>query len=215
MIYAVLPIKLDSKELPNKNIMDFNGKPMFAWALESMLASGMIDKCVVSSSECDKIKDIIIELKIKSDKIIYLDRPEELNGDTELLDVIKHSSDKLFIDDNDLILQIQPNKPLINVCIVDRCIEHYLSYNLDTLFTVQEIKTAIDWEYKQSRRHGEKHFKSCSLVKIWNGKTIKKAKSGTWGFGSDHYNMVIPDWHIEIDSFDDYRMALAFKKAGF
>ena len=46
---AVIPARGGSKRIPNKNIIDFNGKPMIAWTIDAAQKSGLFDKIVVST----------------------------------------------------------------------------------------------------------------------------------------------------------------------
>ena len=85
---------------------------------------------------------------------------------------------------------------------------------MSTKFTIQNIETAVNWQYKASRQEGKKNFKSCAVVKIFDYETLKNAKRNTWGFGKNHYDYVIDQTHIEVDDIIDFRMCEALKRAG-
>ena len=51
---AVIPARGGSKRLPNKNIMEFYGKPMIAWTIEAALHSRLFDLVLVST-DCEEI----------------------------------------------------------------------------------------------------------------------------------------------------------------
>ena len=42
MISAILPIKEESQRVDNKNFKHINGKPRFAWIIESLLRFGLL-----------------------------------------------------------------------------------------------------------------------------------------------------------------------------
>jgi CMP-N-acetylneuraminic acid synthetase len=65
-----------SKGLPNKNILDFCGKPLIQWSIETILKSKMIDKLIVST-DSRKIADLAINLGAHVPFI----RPKELASD--------------------------------------------------------------------------------------------------------------------------------------
>jgi len=52
-ILAIIPARGGSKRLPNKNILELDGKPLIAWSIEEGLKSKYIDKVVVSSDSED------------------------------------------------------------------------------------------------------------------------------------------------------------------
>lgn len=54
---AIIPARGGSKRLPNKNIVDFFGKPMIAWTIEAALDTNMFDVVLVST-DCKEIAKI-------------------------------------------------------------------------------------------------------------------------------------------------------------
>ncbi len=54
---AIIPARGGSKRLPNKNIIDFKGKPMIAWTIEVALQSGLFHRVLVST-DSSEIADI-------------------------------------------------------------------------------------------------------------------------------------------------------------
>ncbi|MCH2547444.1 MAG: pseudaminic acid cytidylyltransferase [Alphaproteobacteria bacterium] len=49
MNLAVIPARSGSKRIANKNIATFCGKPMIAWSIEAVRASGLFDHIIVST----------------------------------------------------------------------------------------------------------------------------------------------------------------------
>ena len=56
-VLAIIPARGGSKRLPDKNILDLNGKPLIAWTIESALQSKFVDKVIVSTDSL-QIKEI-------------------------------------------------------------------------------------------------------------------------------------------------------------
>ena len=54
---AIIPARGGSKRIPRKNIKDFFGKPVIAYAIELAIKSGLFD-CVMVSTEDEEIKEI-------------------------------------------------------------------------------------------------------------------------------------------------------------
>lgn len=48
-VIAIIPARGGSKRIPNKNIIDFKGKPMIAWTIEAALKSNLFERVVVST----------------------------------------------------------------------------------------------------------------------------------------------------------------------
>ena len=53
MRIAVIPARGGSKRIPRKNIKDFCGKPMIAWAIEVALQSRCFDSVIVSTDDAE------------------------------------------------------------------------------------------------------------------------------------------------------------------
>ena len=54
---ALIPARGNSKSIPRKNLIDFNGKPLIFWTIEAAIKSKYIDEVYVSSED-DEILDI-------------------------------------------------------------------------------------------------------------------------------------------------------------
>jgi CMP-N-acetylneuraminic acid synthetase len=50
---AVIPARGGSRRLPDKNIIDFMGKPMIAWTIEAAQAAGLFDRILVSTDSAE------------------------------------------------------------------------------------------------------------------------------------------------------------------
>lgn len=219
MIKAIIPLKTDSKELPRKNFLYFCGQQMYEWAVQACLDCQSIDEVYISISPCPEAR----EIKAKYPAVKIIDRPQELNGDVELLEVMKHAAEKVG-KRGDIFVQVQANKPLTKASDLRWLVNLFREENLYSLFTIQKIRQALLYkkeneyilEYKEGRDRGEiEYFKSCAIAKIWTFNTLKDAKKGTWGIGEKHLNQVIDNYHIEIDSEEDFKVAEALKRAGF
>jgi len=227
MNIAVIGIKTDSKGVPRKAFRHFCGLPLWQWIFQAATDCKYIDKIVLSCTDkwvADKVKKVF-------PKVIWVKRPKELNGETELLEVTKHAFKKVA-KKGDTCIQLQISKPLTTAKLLEQIIEFYNKVPIgvfsspyvwnyknglmpwDSLFTVQKINTAVNMEYKQAKQIGKDNIKSMALCKIWNYKTLINAKKFTWGMGENHYNYLIDERHIEIDSELDWQIAELLKKGG-
>ena len=52
-IIAIIPARGGSKRIPRKNIKNFMGKPMIAYAIEACLSSNIFDEVMVSTDDAE------------------------------------------------------------------------------------------------------------------------------------------------------------------
>lgn len=87
MNVAIIPARGSSKRIPRKNIRDFCGRPMIAWTIDALQASGSIERIVVSTDD-DEVAKIAASLGAD----LPFRRPRELADDhTATLPVIAHA----------------------------------------------------------------------------------------------------------------------------
>jgi pseudaminic acid cytidylyltransferase len=95
MKVAIIPARGGSKRIPRKNIKEFNGKPIIAWAILAAQKSGIFDHVVVSTDD-DEIKSVAE----KYGAIVPFIRPADIADDhTPTVPVISHAVkeiDKLY-----------------------------------------------------------------------------------------------------------------------
>ena len=136
---AIIPARGGSKRLPNKNILDLNGKPLIAWSIEAAKKLKKIDDIVVTS-DSEKILNIAKEYNVKAIK-----RPDFLASDTATtFDAIKHAI--VTLDDKyEYIVLLQPTSPLRNEKHIDGAIELLEKKNADAVISVCEMEHSPLW----------------------------------------------------------------------
>lgn len=77
---AIIPVRTGSKRLPQKNLKNFHGRPLFTYTIDCALESGLFDEIHVST-ESDEVIAMCDELGVKPAFI----RPEELANDSATL----------------------------------------------------------------------------------------------------------------------------------
>ena len=193
---------------------------MFSWAIRAALECQSIDKVYVSTHFEDAFEVIKNFFNYEDHNVYHIPRPIELHGNCELLEVMKHAlqhtegemDGESKVDD--IYIQIQVNKPLTTKIDLYKFINRFKVNKLDSLFQIQEIKTAIVGTYKASRSEGQRKFKSCAMAKIWTKQALASAKSGTYGQGEKHEDLVVPNWHTEIDTMADFDIAEVLLRSG-
>ena len=85
MKVCIIPARGGSKRIPRKNIRDFCGRPMIAWAIGHAIQSELFDKIIVSTDNND-----IANVALAAGAEIPFKRPDDLSDD--FLDFACHSS---------------------------------------------------------------------------------------------------------------------------
>jgi CMP-N,N'-diacetyllegionaminic acid synthase len=135
---AVIPARGGSKGIPDKNIIDVNGKPLIQYSIEAAQQSKYIDKIFVST-DSEKIANVAIKCGIN---VPFL-RPKELATDTsKTIDVLVDLVNR-FKEQNeyfDYLVLLQPTQPLRQYFHIDQAIEKIVNTNVNSLVSVSKVK---------------------------------------------------------------------------
>ena len=100
-VVALLPMKGNSERVKNKNLKDFCGNPLYHRVMDVLLASKYINQVIVNTDSDDIRADI---LKHYPERVIIIDRPEEIVGD--FVSMNKIIENDISIIDSDLLYPI-------------------------------------------------------------------------------------------------------------
>ncbi len=137
--YAIVPAKEHSERVPNKNIRNFNGKPLFYWIINTLKKIEDIEK-IILDTDSDKISDFV--LKFFPDITINF-RPEHLHGDFVSMNKI---IENILINYNDtnFFIQTHVTNPCLKKETIEKAIEIFKIQNdYDSLFTVTKIQARL------------------------------------------------------------------------
>ena len=135
---AVIPARGGSKGLPGKNVRLLAGRPLIAYAIETALASKLIDRVIVSTDD----PEIARIARAYGAEVPFM-RPQELALDDspEWL-VWRHAIQTLGAYENGLVMDvfvcIPPTSPLRAVEDVDACINALLGSDADIVITIKK-----------------------------------------------------------------------------
>lgn len=122
-IIALIPARGGSVGVKRKNIRNFCGKPLIYWTVEAAKKSNYIDNIYVSTED-EEIEYVSWQCGVE-----VLKRPKELaQNDSHIKDVMKYHINELGLDDNDLIVLLNPTSPiriLGDINIIDKTIEQF------------------------------------------------------------------------------------------
>ena len=137
-IKALLPMKGMSERVQNKNMRDFDGRPLYHAIMNTLLKSKYIEKVVINTDS-----EIIAEDAKKNfrNSVRIIDRPKEIQGGNVSMNVIINYD--LSKVDGEHFLQTHSTNPLLRVEILDKAIEIYFENldNYDSLFSVTRVQT--------------------------------------------------------------------------
>jgi pseudaminic acid cytidylyltransferase len=215
---AVIPARGGSKRIPRKNIKEFCGKPMIAWAITKAQESGLFDHVVISTDD-----EEIANIGRKWGAETPFTRPVDLADDlTPTVPVIAHAV-KSCLDlgwEADYVYCIYPCVPFLQVKDLVSAFDLAIDRNAEFVYPVTEYAHPIQramWQLPS----GEMQFfspqfeltRTQDLEKSYHdtgqfylGKAsawLAQKKMHTAGLG-----MSIPNWRVvDIDNENDWNRA--------
>ena len=135
---TIIPARGGSKQLKNKNILEFDGKPLIYWTIRSAQKSKFV-KDIVISTDSKKIAKICEKFKCKVPSL----RPKKLSLSNTLMnkvieyEVKKNSKNKRY----DAVILLQPTSPLRTYIDINNSIKlFYKSTKATSLVSVVPVE---------------------------------------------------------------------------
>lgn len=146
---ALIPIKLSSQRLPEKNIKSFyDGTPLMSFIQQVCLQSDRIDQTYVYCSD-DRIQRYVLP------GVTYLKRPDYLNGDSiNANDLIREF---MKVVDADIYVNTHATSPFAKVETINRCIDMVAGGEYDSAFCAESIRTFL-WAEGRPINFDPSHF---------------------------------------------------------
>jgi len=136
IIIALVPMKAHSERVPNKNIRDFAGNPLYYYILNSLSQSKYIQEIYIDTdSEIISKKAPKIFSKVK-----IIKRPKKLRGDfISMNNIIAYDLSQI---DGEYFLQTHTTNPLLKTETINKAIEVFLNLKgYDSLFSVNRFQS--------------------------------------------------------------------------
>ncbi|WP_207653896.1 cytidylyltransferase domain-containing protein [Clostridium sp. BSD9I1] len=176
-IVALVPMKGHSERVPNKNIRDFAGEPLFFKILESLEKSRYIKDIYI-----DTDSDVIQELAIKNFDVKFIRRPKELIGDfISMNDIINYDLTQI---DSPYYIQTHSTNPLLTTETIDKVIEFYFENisTYDSLFTVTRLQTRLFDKNQNAINHNPNE-----LIRTQDLSPVFEENSNIYMFSKDSF----------------------------
>jgi CMP-N,N'-diacetyllegionaminic acid synthase len=220
-VIAIIPARGGSKGIPNKNIINFCGKPLIAWTIEQCIKAEDVNEVWVSSDD-DDILDIAKQYGAKTIK-----RPCDISGDTatsesawlHAIDFLQQKNIPL-----DVILAPQVTSPLRETIDINNAISKFVEGGYDSMFSSSTTDDLFFWEesdagidsvnydYKNRKRRQdikEQIIENGSFY-LFKPEIIKKYNNR---FGGKIGHSKMEFWKMfEIDNLDDLKMCQLLMK---
>lgn len=221
-IQAIILARGGSKGIPNKNIIEFCGKPLIYWTIKQ-LQNSKFNFDIWVSSDCSHILEIS-----KSYGASTIKRPKEISDDfstseSAWLHAVKNIESKGV--EFETIIAPQLTSPLRFSTDFDLAIEKFKKHKYDSLFTCCEMDNLFIWHNKENNIDG-KYFshlerpsrrQDSSQDYIENGSFYLFTKNSIVTNQSRHGlkrgKYIMPLWQIfEIDTEEDLEVCSKIMK---
>lgn len=131
-VVAIVPIKLSSRRLPNKNFLKLGDKPLSKHILDRLLDVDVIDEVYCYSSQPQI-------MSMYSDKVRFLSRPSALDSDSTLAnELFGYAVEKI---DAEIVVICHATGPFIRSASIEAGVNAVLSGDFDCAFSVMKART--------------------------------------------------------------------------
>lgn len=213
-IVGMIPARLGSKRIFQKNLRILGGKPLIAHIIESALATKKFDEIYINS-ESEIFEEIATNYGIK-----FYKRDENLAGDSNI-------NDEFLIDfvkniESDICIQLLPTSPFIESNQILLFVDEMLNKNYETLVSTSRHQIAavynnkpINFTFNEPHRSSQTMnpvFTYATVLMGWNTKQlIKNFETNGYVYhgveGKTGYFELSGLASIDIDNEDDFILA--------
>jgi CMP-N-acetylneuraminic acid synthetase len=151
-IVALLPMKANSERVKGKNFRDFNGKPLFSWIFNTLLAVEAIDEIIINTDA----RHILAENGlVDGPRVRIRDRKPEICGDFVSMNLVL--ADDVANEPADIYVMTHTTNPLLSEASVRGSIALYqkglADGAADSVFTVNKFQTRFYREDASAINH--------------------------------------------------------------
>lgn len=141
---AIIPARAGSKRIPNKNIADFAGSPLFTWSVHAGLKCPMINETFVST-DSTAYQEIALSIGAQCPVLRSIDLAEDITSSADVvlsvLDWYKQELKRRF----DYFVLLQPTSPLRNAQDISDAIQLRQERSAPAVISVCETECPPAW----------------------------------------------------------------------
>jgi N-acylneuraminate cytidylyltransferase len=206
-LVALLPMKGHSERVPNKNLREFNGRPLCHWMLNTLTATPEVDGILVDTDASE------IATEARRFDATVVERPEGLRGDhVPMNDIIQYDVDR---SEADVYLQTHCTNPLLRPETVSEAVGAFEERDCDSLFSVTPLRTRL-WDADCTPINHERDelkrtqdldpvYEENSNVYLFTGESLER-RGNRIGDDPTVFRMDAME-AIDIDEMVDFRIA--------
>lgn len=159
---ALIPIKLSSKRVPNKNIKPFfDGTPLMSFIQQTCLDAGNIDEVYIYCSD-DSIKPYVLP------GVHYVKRPSFLDEDDKNAnDIIREFMSTI---DADIYVNAHTTSPFAKSSTIAELVDRVVSGEYDSAFCAESLRTFM-WQDGRPINFDPDHFPRTQDLPVIYGET--------------------------------------------
>ena len=221
---AIIPARGGSKRIPKKNILDFNGKPMIAWTIESAIESNCFDHVLVST-DSEEIADISrsygAEVPFLRDGL-----SDDLTPSSTVTISALNQAVEYWNEEYETVVQLMPNCPLRSKNTIQDFLNefHKKEYNfliscfrfgwMNPWWAIKKENEKHTFLFPEAIKKRSQDLDSlwCPTGSIWAASSLKLIEFGTF-YGPDvsffEIDLVSA---VDIDDFEDLKFASALSQ---
>jgi len=182
---AMIPARLGSKRVHNKNLRLINGKPLIGYIIDAVKRSGVFDE-IYLNSESDIMKTIADDYGIKFYKRPDALSTDEATNDDFVLDFINNVK-------CDTLYQFLATSPFIEAAHIIEFFEMMNDGDYDTLISTTDVQIECMYENKPLNfKQKEKTPPSQSLT------PVKAYACGLMAWKSEKFKKIFPSMTLDI-----------------
>lgn len=221
-IIAVIPARGGSKRIPKKNIIDFMGKPMMAWTIESAIKSNIFDRIILSTDDPNMAevgKSFGLDVPF-----LRINKNDDISPVSEATITAIAQAEDFYNEKYDIVVQLMANAPLRNENDIIEHVKHFKDNN--NTFQISSFKfgwmnpwwavkinkeETPEWIHPEAMKSRSQDLPDlyCPTGVIWIAKIDELKKSNT--FYGHNYKFHEINWKnaVDIDDYEDLDFAKA------
>ncbi len=132
--HVIIPARLDSTRLPGKVLLDIDGKPMLQHVFERATESGA--ESVVIATDNEKIQSVAEKFGAQ----VWMTSPDHETGSDRIAEAVS----ALGFEEDDLIVNVQGDEPLIPPVVIHQLAETLSAHESVKVATLYEPITTVE-----------------------------------------------------------------------
>ena len=217
---AVIPARGGSKRIPNKNIVDFLGKPIIAWTIDAAKNSNLFDRIIVSTD--DKKIAAVAESYGVEVPFLRTECADDFSTASEATIFALKQAREYFAEEYEYVVQLMANCPLRTGNDIVNAFDNFRTKNFNFQISCFKFGWMNPWwavelsndfvpkllfPESANKRSQDLPNLYCPTGAIWIARYNKLIEAKT--FYGEGYRMFPIDWKaaVDIDNYDDLEMA--------